>query len=328
MRAMTLIDLRQTNARALEPLFEEEARHWREELHWDYRGSLEVIKRFVDAKSLAGCVAMEDGRPAGYGFYVIEEHKGLVGGMFVRPGAKQVALSRQILGDITATLRGVPRLERIEAQLMPFGCSLDGVLLAEGFRLNLRQFMLLELAAEGERERAEKPASPQTGRGTSLGAVRVEGWQERHFEPCARLIWQAYTGHVDSEINDQYQSESGAMRFLKNIIVLPGCGQFQAEASFVARDVATEHMVGVVLTSAVAQGVGHTTQVCVLPGYRGRGLGRRLLEASIEALRGKGFRELSLTVTCANRSAIGLYERMGFRTMKTFAAGVWEGERR
>jgi len=341
---MTLVDLRQMNARALEPLFEEEARHWREELHWDYRESLELIKRFVDAKSLAGCVAMEDGRPAGYGFYVIEEHKGLVGGMFVRPGAEQVALSRQILGDITATLRGVPRLERIEAQLMPFGCSLDGVLLAEGFRLYSRQFMLLDLAAEtergqtqgpaptgreeGERERAEKRASPQTGHGTRLGAVRVEGWQERHFEPCARLIWQAYTGHVDSEINDQYQSESGAMRFLKNIIVLPGCGRFMGEASFVARDVASEHMVGVVLTSAVAQGVGHTTQVCVLPGYRGRGLGRRLLEASIETLRGKGFRELSLTVTCANRLAIGLYERMGFRAMKTFAAGVWEGKRR
>ncbi len=336
MRAMTLVDLRQMNARALEPLFEEEARHWREELHWDYRGSLELIKRFVDAKSLAGCVAMEDGRPAGYGFYVIEEHKGLVGGMFVRPGAEQVALSRQILGDITATLRGVPRLERIEAQLMPFGCLLDGVLLAEGFRLYLRQFMLLELkqeTTEGSGGRAEKPAPPQVGQRAATGpavsgAIRMEGWQERHFGPCARLIWQAYTGHVDSEINDQYQSESGAMRFLKNIIVLPGCGQFMGEASFVARDVASEHMVGVVLTSAVAQGVGHTTQVCVLPGYRGRGLGRRLLEESIEALRGKGFRELSLTVTAGNRSAVGLYERMGFRAMKTFAAGVWEGKSR
>ena len=321
---MTLVDLRQMNARALEPLFEEEARHWREDLHWDYRGSLELIRRFVDAKSLAGCVAMEEGQPGGYGFYVMEEHKGLVGGMYVAPGAGQALLSQQILNDIVTTLRGVPRLERIEAQLMPFGCPLDGVLLAEGFRLYTRQFMLLEL--EEKDGRAGKSAPSASGREAGGGAIRLEPWQEEHFEPCAKLIWQAYAGHVDSEINDQYQSESGAMRFLKNIIVLPGCGLFQVEASFVARDVATEHMVGVVLTSAVAPGVGHTTQVCVLPGYRGGGLGRRLMEASIEALQRKRFKELSLTVTSANRSAVGLYERMGFRAIKTFAAGVWEGE--
>jgi len=324
LSAMTLVDLRQMSARALEPLFEEEARHWREELHWDYRGSLELIKRFVEAKSLAGCVAMEDGRPVGYGFYVVEEHKGLVGGMYVRPGAGQASLSRQVLGDMTATLRGVPRLERIEAQLMPFGCELDGVLLAEGFRLYTRQFMLLELErAEG---RDEKLGASRAEREVQLGPVRLEPWQEKHFEPCAKLIWQAYAGHVDSEINDQYQSESGAMRFLKNIIVLPGCGLFQAEASFVARDVATEHMVGVVLTSAVAPGVGHTTQVCVLPGYRGMGLGGRLMETSIEALSRKKFKELSLTVTRGNRSAVELYDRLGFRMRKAFAAGVWEGE--
>ncbi len=319
---MTLVDLRQVNARALEPLFEEEARHWREELHWDYRGSLELIKRFVESKSLAGCVAIEDGRPAGYGFYVVEEHKGLVGGMYVRPGVGQAALSRQVLGDMTATLRGVPRLERIEAQLMPFGCELEGVLLAEGFRLYTRQFMLLDL--EPEAAGAAGADAPPPAQGVSVGAIRLESWQERHFEPCARLIWQAYKGHVDSEINDQYQSEAGALRFLKNIIVLPGCGQFLAEASFVARDLASEHLVGVVLTSAVAAGVGHTTQVCVLPGYRGSGLGRRLMETSILALRRKKFKELSLTVTSANRSAVELYERLRFQTRKTFAAGVWE----
>ena len=319
---MTLVDLRQMSARALEPLFEEEALHWREELHWDYRGSLELIKRFVESKSLAGCVAIEDGRPVGYGFYVVEEHKGLVGGMYVRPGVGQAALSRQVLGDMTATLRGVPRLERIEAQLMPFGCELEAVLLAEGFRLYTRQFMLLELEREGIG--VEKADITQLTQRAGVGAIRLECWQERHFEPCARLIWQAYRGHVDSEINDQYQSEAGAMRFLKNIIVLPGCGQFLTEASFVARDVATEHLVGMVLTSAVATEVGHTTQVCVLPGYRGSGLGRRLMEKSIEALRRKKFKELSLTVTSANRSAVEVYERLGFHTRKTFAAGVWE----
>jgi len=38
------------------------------------------------------------------------------------------------------------------------------------------------------------------------------------------LIYLSYD-HVDGEINDQYRSRAGALRFLKNIILLPGCGQ-------------------------------------------------------------------------------------------------------
>src|SRR5579864_8492364 len=60
--AMLIVDLRQVNSRQIEPLLAEEAQHWREELRWDYRASLELIKKFVDAKSLAGCAAMENGR--------------------------------------------------------------------------------------------------------------------------------------------------------------------------------------------------------------------------------------------------------------------------
>src|SRR5437773_8549462 len=63
---MNIIDLRQTTVRQIEPLLEEEARHWRDELHWDYRGALELIKRFLDAHALAGCVAFENGVAVGY----------------------------------------------------------------------------------------------------------------------------------------------------------------------------------------------------------------------------------------------------------------------
>src|SRR5260370_13815119 len=54
---MNIIDLRQTTVRQIDPLLEEEARHWRDEFHWDYRGGLELIKRFLDSHALAGCVA-------------------------------------------------------------------------------------------------------------------------------------------------------------------------------------------------------------------------------------------------------------------------------
>jgi len=59
-----------------------------------------------------------------------------------------------------------------------------------------------------------------------------------------------------------------------------------------------------------------------MPGYQGHGLGRRLLDASIQTLGARHYSALSLTVTAGNARACRLYERMGFRTIKTFSAGV------
>lgn len=317
---MQIVDLRQLTSRQLEPLLAEEALQWREELRWDYHTSTELIKKFIDARSLTGSAILENGRPVGYAFYVLEEHKGLVGGLFVSPTYSQQELSHQLLTDMLHTLSGIPKLERVEAQLIPFGYQLDPVLSEYGFRLYMRQFMIAPIASRA----GDIPDVP-------LGLIRegpgsgliLERWDHRYFEQCARLIQLAYASHVDGEINDQYRSESGALRFLKNIIILPGCGQFQPEASFVLRSPYENQLVAVVLNSRVATGVGHTTQICAMPGYQGRGLGRRLMEASLQALGVRNFHTVSLTVTSNNERAVRLYERLGFATVKKFAAGVW-----
>src|SRR6202521_5040706 len=118
---MNIVDLRQTAVRQLEPLLDEEARHWREELHWDYRGALELIKRFLEARALAGCVAFENRVAAGYCFYVLEEQKGLIGGLYVSPRYDQATVGRRLLEELLFGMRALPQLNRIEAQLMPFG---------------------------------------------------------------------------------------------------------------------------------------------------------------------------------------------------------------
>ena len=86
---------------------------------------------------------------------------------------------------------------------------------------------------------------------------------------------------------------------------------------------ASDELVAAVLTSEVSSGVGHTTQICVLPGFQGHGIGRMLMQTSAEALRSMKFRELTLTVTSDNRTAVQLYEKLGFQTIKSFTAGVW-----
>lgn len=320
-----IVDLRTISARQLEPLFSEEQAHWLEELHWDYRASVQLIGKFIDAKSLAGCAAFEGAEPAGYGFYVLEEKKALVGGLFVALKYAASTAAERLLSSLLEMVRQAPGVERIEAQLMPFGAPLDGVFASAGFRLFQRNFMLMPLTGA-------KAEPEPIGEG-----LRIEPWDDRWFEPCATVIERAYAGHIDAEINDQYRSEAGALRFLKNIVILPGCGQFQPQASFVVRRAGASldgggaawspnELVAAVLTSCVSHGVGHTTQICILPEYRKHGLGRRLMAASIQAMRSMRYHALSLTVTAQNTPAIRLYEQIGFQTVKTFSAAVWSGE--
>lgn len=308
---MELTDLRRVNWRKLQPVFEEEARCWREQLRWDYGPSLELIRHFIHSRSLLGYAAWQNGEPAGYGFYILEEHKGLIGGLYVCSRFPQMEIARLLLREILASLRHLPHLTRVEAQLMPGGTELDEALAAEKFRIYHRQFMLLTLAGV-----------PTDGRSRPAG-LALAAWHDRWVRPSARLIRLAYENHIDGEINDQYRSEEGANRFLRNIVYQRGCGEFLPRASFVLTFSESDVPIAIVLNSEVAPGVAHTTQICVLPGYQGHGLGRGLLEASVVALERLGYHALSLTVTCANRSAIALYESMGFCALRRFSAGVW-----
>jgi ribosomal protein S18 acetylase RimI-like enzyme len=308
---MEILDLRQLRAHDLEPLLQEETRVWREQLRWDYRNSADLIRRFVDARSLPGYVALDDGRTVGYSFFVYEDCKGLIGNLFVsRPYCG--ATEGRLLAHVIETMQGTPGIRRIEAQLMTFWAgALEPVFRQEQFEAYSRLFMLLELAA----------APPLPARDTA--AIQFLPWDERYFDAAAELIVRAYHNHVDSQINDQYCSPAGAVRFLRNIIHYPGCGTFQRAGSLLAFQGPAGGLCGMVLTSVVAPGVGHVTQVCVTPELQGTGAGYELMRRGIESFRESGFTSVSLTVTSANRQAVRLYERMGFGTLKEFSAFVW-----
>jgi ribosomal protein S18 acetylase RimI-like enzyme len=155
--------------------------------------------------------------------------------------------------------------------------------------------------------------------------IEIRRWHEQDYQAAAGLITLAYRGHVDSQINDQYRTLSGSLRFLNNIVRFPGCGTFDAESSFVALHKRTRTMVGLILCSRVRNDVGHVTQVCVLPEFRSQRVGESLMATATANLRQRKFSLLSLTVTQANLRAVELYKRLGFETKRVFDAFVWEG---
>lgn len=71
-----------------------------------------------------------------------------------------------------------------------------------------------------------------------------------------------------------------------------------------------------VVGSAALRGDGTVKRMCLRPTYRGRGLGRRLLDAVIQAARQNGHARLRLDTASHQIAAQRLYEAAGFRRTK------------
>ena len=314
---MEILDLRHFSSADLRPLLDDETQLWARLLSWDYTGSSDMILRYVDAKILPGYAAVDRGRVFGYSFFVYEGSKGVIGDLYVTngnrlPNAREVEL--KLLTHVIETLQQSPGIHRVEAQLLAHEANAVSRPFTEtGFQRHPRLFMVL-------------PLTKTTGEKTLIHSdVEIRPWAEGYYQPSAAVITAAYRGHVDAQINDQYHTLSGSLRFLNNIVRFPGCGVFDPESSLVALERKTNNLIGLILCSRVRGDVGHVTQVCVLPEYRSRGIGEALMAATSLNLRKRNFGALSLTVTEANTGAVELYKRLGFDTKRVFDAFVWEG---
>jgi ribosomal protein S18 acetylase RimI-like enzyme len=316
---LEILDLRHFSSVDLRPLLEDEVQVWARLLSWDYSGSAEMILRYVDGKILPGYAAIDRGRIFGYAFFVYEGSKGVIGDLFVVDGGRtpeRAEVESRLLTHVIETLQQSPGVHRVEAQLLVHETGeVARPFVDQGFHRHSRVFMVLPLSG------TMKPHKP-------LHAdIEIRHWMDEDYQSAAAVITSAYRGHVDAEINDQYRTLSGSLRFLNNIVRFPGCGVFDASSSFVAIDKRARHVIGIILCSRVRQDVGHVTQVCILPEYRSRGIGESLIAATAASLRQRSFSLLSLTVTEANSRAVDLYSRLGFDKKRVFDAFVWESHK-
>src|SRR5580693_1737892 len=272
-----VVELRHLHGGDLDLLLDEETQAWRETLDWDFRGSAGLVRRFLEIQALNGYALLINGYPAGYCYYVAEERKGLIGDLYVMKDYVSVLNEERLLAAVVGGLMKTPLIRRIESQLMMLRTGPKIALPESKYaRTFVRNFM--EIDAETAGRLPERQPSQ---------AVLFDSWSERKQDEAATLIANAYQGHIDSEINDQYRSPAGARRFLMNIVQFPGCGSFFQPASFVA----------------IEPGSGRLAGIC---------------------LARHGCRKVTLTVTAANAEAIQLYERMGFRKTRNFTAYVWD----
>jgi ribosomal protein S18 acetylase RimI-like enzyme len=312
---LSLVDLRELRGNDIEPLLDGQARRWRERLCWDFSPTQVVIRRFLDGRNLYGYALATGGRLDGYCYFIQDGDKALLGDLYLA-GPVPNPLGEELL--LRRTLESAalyPGVRRIEGQLLDFSGELRGRrLFSRPIEVFDRLYMLRhELGAFHV-----PPPTQLSGRQRS--------WRDSDFEGASNLIAEAYVGHIDSRINDQYRSPEGASRFVFNTIQHTGCGNFMASASMVADRRFRSGPLGVCLCTRVAADAGHVAQLCVDSTARRQGLGYALLRASLQAMGRLGCSSASLTVTAVNHGAIALYRRLGFSVARRFPAFVWEAD--
>lgn len=320
-----LVDLRRLTPSLLADLLAEEVGAWDRDLHWDFTPSADLVRRYVGMRALDGYALLRRGELIGYCYWVTEGRKALIGDIYVRQAWRSADTENELLSavleaifsqpDFTAshTSRGFrPWIHRVEAQLMQLSTRAEA-LLPRGPVLAAfpRTFMMASL----DHVQELRPVQMEPN-------LRFHHWNMRWLDESAALIAEVYRGHVDSQINDQYNSTEGARRFLQNIVQYPGCGAFLDSCSWVLLD---EYgtAVGVVLSTRVSRRAGHIAQICVSRAYQGSGAGYELMRRALAALAAQGASEASLTVTVENDRARMLYERLGFTPLHDFDALVW-----
>ena len=306
----SIVDLRRLSAWELDPLLLAETVEWERRLDWDYSKSADLVREFASTGSLAGAAIMDGGAVAGYGYTAMEDHKGLIGNLYVRPDLRGTRTEAALFHALLQDLINAPQVRRIESQLMLVDRP-TALTVAHEAGLRLYERTLMSCGVDGLRQSMSAAGS---------GEFRLEPWGEQWNEAAAMVIFHAYRDHVDSNINDQYRAFGSASHFLKNLVEFQGCGTFFSPAGLMAFDKSTGRPAGLALCSFVAPAVGHVTQLCVTPNAREKGLGYALLRAAAFRLADAGAVRIGLTVTLANLPALNLYQRCGFREVRRFFA--------
>ncbi|MEM3104102.1 MAG: ribosomal protein S18-alanine N-acetyltransferase [Candidatus Bathyarchaeia archaeon] len=70
---------------------------------------------------------------------------------------------------------------------------------------------------------------------------------------------------------------------------------------------------------------GHIISIAIHPDYRGIGIGEKLLRENIKRLKDSGAKRVVLEVRIDNIQALKLYQKLGFKIVKTLKNYYWDG---
>jgi ribosomal protein S18 acetylase RimI-like enzyme len=146
---------------------------------------------------------------------------------------------------------------------------------------------------------------------------RAEPWEADLLEAHADVLFRCFEAEIDSQVFPSLGNRDGCAALMAEIA---------RRTAFVPE--ATWLLVGPDGPCGTVQGMrdrgvhGSIQNVGVVPACRGLGLGRALLLYALAGFRATGLGRALLEVTARNDAALRLYQRLGFRRVKTLYKAV------
>ena len=305
MRARPLHDVSLKDLRAL---LEEEKEHWGAELLWDYSEVSSAVANGVERHALTGRVIHDGPRAAAYCYYMLDSGRAIVGSLFAARGFRGRGIEEELIDSVVADAQAQPGNDRVECQTLFSTAPGANVRFGRaGFESRKRHYMVREL-----REPLGLPPPH---------SFRLRPPRREDLPAAAEIIYRSHRGSLDAALNLTYATPALCRGFVDTLVLRAGCGRFDGEGSLLAEG--ARGVMGVLLASHLSRSNGHVCQVSVVPEAQGQGLGTVLVTAALQAFRRQGLSTASLSVTVDNLRAHRLYESLGFRLRKEFAAHAW-----
>lgn len=146
---------------------------------------------------------------------------------------------------------------------------------------------------------------------------RFVPWNEALVDVHARTKFRAFRDELDAIVFPCLGDLVGCRRLMHEI--RGKSGFLPAATWLIACGSAPESLqwCGTIQGVAERGGIGMIQNVGVVPGHRGLGLGRCLVERALAGFRMHGLCRGALEVTVDNTRAVRLYQRLGFRRRRT-----------
>lgn len=146
---------------------------------------------------------------------------------------------------------------------------------------------------------------------------RFVTWNEAVLDIHARTKFRSFRDEIDAVVFPCLGSLEGCRRLMREIRNKSG---FLPNATWLIAHGSTPETLqwcGTIQGIAERCGSGMIQNIGIVPGHRGLLLGTCLIERSLAGFRMHGLGAASLEVTADNARAVRLYQRLGFRRVKT-----------
>ncbi len=148
-------------------------------------------------------------------------------------------------------------------------------------------------------------------------------WNQYLLSAHAEAKYRSFRKEIDANVFPCLGNADGCLRLMREISCRQG---FVPESTWLATYL--DPVTGRLENCATVQGiresvdVGSIQNIGVVSGHRGNGIGSLIVRHSLQGFQSVGIKIVTLEVTAHNTGAIRLYERLGFRILRTVFKSV------